>query len=63
MVPCMIVTISFEMPSRSRMMRRRVQERPQQRAEGDADRVVAAEQRDGDAGEAEAGREVEAVAE
>ena len=35
--------------------------RPRERAERDADRVVAAEQGDGDAGEADAGREVEAV--
>ena len=39
-----------------------VQEGPQQRAEGDADRVVAAEQGDRDAGEAEARRKPARVA-
>ena len=39
----------------------RVEEGPQQRGEGDADRVVATEQGDGDAGEAEPGLERRAV--
>ena len=53
-MPCMIAVICLGSSALDSGVWTRVHERPEEGGEGDADRVVAAEQGDGDAGEAEA---------
>ena len=60
MTPCMIVVISLGTRLEVEDLVAHVEERPEQGADRHADRVVATQQRDGDAGEAGATREVQA---